>query len=112
APCDGDSKTTSQTITVQISPVVDDIAIAPSEVTVQEDTITNLNLALVLGDSEGPMQSITGEGDAATGLESVNWVSLSVSDENARFTAVDPSLLIDNGDGTWVVTDVTRLNEI
>ncbi|MDF5512622.1 hypothetical protein P3696_25935, partial [Vibrio parahaemolyticus] len=28
APCDGDSKTTSQTITVQISPVVDDIAIA------------------------------------------------------------------------------------
>ncbi|MCA6719551.1 RTX toxin [Vibrio sp. 1409] len=112
APCDGDSKTTSQTITVQISPAVDDIAIAPSQVTVQEDTITNLNLALVLGDSEGPMQSITGEGDAATGLESVNWVSLSVSDENARFTAVDPSLLIDNGDGTWVVTDVTRLNEI
>ncbi|EKO3943834.1 RTX toxin [Vibrio fluvialis] len=112
APCDGDSLTTSQTITVQIAPVVDEITLVPASVTVQEDTTTALNLELVLGDSVESGQTITGEGAAATGLETVNWVTISLSQTGAVLSAQDASLVIDNGDGTWTVTDASRLDEI
>ncbi|MFW1485169.1 hypothetical protein ACEV9B_23465, partial [Vibrio parahaemolyticus] len=58
APC-GDSTTTSQTITVQVAPVVDEIVIEPANLSVQEDTTTTLDLELVLGDSVEAGQSMT-----------------------------------------------------
>ncbi|WP_415679370.1 Ig-like domain-containing protein [Vibrio mytili] len=111
APCDGETKTTSQTITVQIAPVVDDINVEPNIISVQEDTRTTLGLDLVLGDSVEAGQTISGEGNTATGLETVNWIRISVSDD-AVLLAQDNSLLVDNGDGTWTITDAERLNEV
>ncbi|CAM2966776.1 Ig-like domain-containing protein [Vibrio diazotrophicus] len=111
APCDGDTKTTAQTITIQIAPVVDDITISPTNVVVQEDTVSTLNLELILGDSIADSQIIRGEGESSTGKETVNWVTLSVSN-GASISAVDNALITDNGDGTWTITDVSRLNEI
>ncbi|MFW1480342.1 RTX toxin, partial [Vibrio parahaemolyticus] len=110
APC-GDSTTTSQTITVQVAPVVDEIIIEPANLSVQEDITTTLDLGLVLGDSVEAGQIMTGEGEASTGLETVNWIQVSVSND-AILMAQDSSLLVDNGDGSWAVTDPSRLNEI
>lgn len=110
APC-GDSTTTSQTITVQVAPVVDEIVIEPANLSVQEDTTTTLDLELVLGDSVEAGQSMTGEGETSTGLETVNWIQVSVSND-AILMAQDSSLLVDNGDGSWTVTDPSRLNEV
>lgn len=96
---------------MQVAPVVDEIVIEPANLSVQEDTTTTLDLELVLGDSVEAGQSITGEGEVSTGLETVNWIQVSVSND-AILMAQDSSLLVDNGDGSWTVTDPSRLNEI
>ncbi|TKF82212.1 hypothetical protein, partial [Vibrio sp. F13] len=79
SPCNGETVTTAQTISIQVLPVVDDITVATDSTTIQEDIATDLNLELVLGDSVEDGQLITGEGNSATGKETVNSLTITVS---------------------------------
>ncbi|MFS1947487.1 RTX toxin [Vibrio lentus] len=113
SPCNGDTVTTQQTISIQVLPVVDDITVATDSTTIQEDIATDLNLELVLGDSVEDGQLITGEGNSATGKETVNSLTITVSNGGtlSEYPA-DTGLLVDNGNGTWTVTDPSRLSDV
>ncbi|TVU65845.1 RTX toxin [Vibrio atlanticus] len=113
SPCNGDTVTTDQTISIQVLPVVDDITVATDSTTIQEDITTDLNLELVLGDSVEDGQLITGEGNSATGKETVNSLTITVSNGGtlSEYPA-DTGLLVDNGNGTWTVTDPSRLSDV
>ncbi|NOJ08654.1 T1SS-143 repeat domain-containing protein [Vibrio splendidus] len=115
SPCNGDTVTTDQTISIQVLPVVDDITVATDSTTIQEDITTDLNLELVLGDSVEDGQLITGEGNSATGKESVNSLTITVSNGGTLSespTDTDTGLLVDNGNGEWTVTDPSRLSDV
>ncbi|MEZ8737920.1 Ig-like domain-containing protein [Vibrio sp. 10N.239.312.D08] len=113
SPCSGDTVTTAQTISIQVLPVVDDITVEADSTTIQEDIATDLNLELVLGDSVEDGQLITGEGNSATGKETVNSLTVSISNgATLSETPTDTGLLVDNGDGTWTVTDPSRLSDV
>ncbi|MFA0510896.1 MULTISPECIES: Ig-like domain-containing protein [unclassified Vibrio] len=113
SPCNGDTVTTQQTISIQVLPVVDDITVATDSTTIQEDIATDLNLELVLGDSVEDGQLITGEGNSATGKETVNSLTITVSNGGTLSESpADTGLLVDNGDGTWTVTDPSRLSDV
>ncbi|MCF7493979.1 RTX toxin [Vibrio sp. L5-1] len=113
SPCNGETVTTAQTISIQVLPVVDDITVATDSTTIQEDIATDLNLELVLGDSVEDGQLITGEGNSATGKETVNSLTITVSNGGtlSEYPA-DTGLLVDNGNGTWTVTDPSRLSDV
>lgn len=110
SPCNGDSVTTQQTITIQVTPVVDEISVSSDTTSIKEDTATDLNLELILGDSVESGQAITGEGNSATGKETVNSLTVTISAGAALSGPVD--VLQDNNDGTWTILDPTRLNEV
>ncbi|MEZ9288300.1 RTX toxin [Vibrio lentus] len=113
SPCNGDTVTTQQTISIQVLPVVDDITVATDSTTIQEDIATDLNLELVLGDSVEDGQLITGEGNSATGKETVNSLTITVSNGGMLSESpADTGLLVDNGNGTWTVTDPSRLSDV
>ncbi|UXA00540.1 RTX toxin [Vibrio splendidus] len=113
SPCNGDTLTTEQTISIQVLPVVDDITVATDSTTIQEDIATDLNLELVLGDSVEDGQLITGEGNSATGKETVNSLTITVSNGGTLSESpADTGLLVDNGNGTWTVTDPSRLSDV
>lgn len=113
SPCNGDSLTTDQTISIQVVPVVDNITVSSDVSAIDEDTVTDLNLELILGDSIEASQTITGEGQSSTGKETVNSLTISVSNGvQLSETPTDTGLLVENGDGSWTVTDPTRLNDI
>ncbi|MEZ9893234.1 type I secretion C-terminal target domain-containing protein [Vibrio lentus] len=113
SPCNGDTVTTQQTISIQVLPVVDDITVATDSTTIQEDIATDLNLELVLGDSVEDGQLITGEGNSATGKETVNSLTITVSNGGTLSESpADTGLLVDNGNGTWTVTDPSRLSHV
>ncbi|MFI3275055.1 Ig-like domain-containing protein [Vibrio sp.] len=113
SPCNGDTVTTNQTISIQVLPVVDDITVATDSTTIQEDITTDLNLELVLGDSIEDGQLITGEGNSATGKETVNSLTITVSNGvTLSESPADTGLLVDNGNGTWTVTDPSRLSDV
>ncbi|MEZ8882503.1 RTX toxin [Vibrio sp. 10N.261.51.A7] len=113
SPCSGDTVTTAQTISIQVLPVVDDITVEADSTTIQEDIATDLNLELVLGDSVEDGQLITGEGNSATGKETVNSLTVSISNgATLSETPTDTGLLVDNGNGTWTVTDPSRLSDV
>ncbi|MEH0665940.1 type I secretion C-terminal target domain-containing protein [Vibrio scophthalmi] len=108
--CNGTSVTTDQTITIKITPVVDDIAVTADTYTIQEDAVSDLNLSLILGDSIEDSQTITGEGTEATGKETVNSLTVTLT---AGATLSGPAdVLQDNGDGTWTILQPDRLNEV
>ncbi|WP_234496916.1 type I secretion C-terminal target domain-containing protein [Vibrio maritimus] len=113
--CNGSSLTTTQTISIDIRPVVDDITLSTVLSRIDEDVASDLDLQLILGDSvklDGS-QTVIGEGESATGKETVNFFNIQVSD-GATLSAPgsDNSWLIDNGDGSYTITDVTRLSEV
>ncbi|EGQ9168524.1 RTX toxin [Vibrio cholerae] len=113
SPCNGTSVTTDQTITIQVVPVVDNITVSSSVSVIQEDAVTDLNLQFLLGDSVESGQTISGEGNSATGKETVN--SLTVSVTNGATLQEIPNntgLLVDNGNGTYTITDPSRLGDI
>nr|PMI92295.1 RTX toxin [Vibrio lentus] len=113
SPCNGDTVTTQQTISIQVLPVVDDITVATDSTTIQEDIATDLNLELVLGDSVEDGQLITGEGNSATGKETVNSLTIMVSNGGTLSESpADTGLLVDNGNGTWTITDPSRLSDV
>ncbi|CAK1849209.1 RTX toxin [Vibrio crassostreae] len=113
SPCNGETVTTNQTISIQVLPVVDDITVATDSTTIQEDITTDLNLELVLGDSVETGQLITGEGNSATGKETVNSLTITVSNGGTLSESpADTGLLVDNGNGTWTVTDPSRLSDV
>ncbi|MEZ9567946.1 RTX toxin [Vibrio splendidus] len=113
SPCNGETVTTAQTISIQVLPVVDDITVATDSTTIQEDIATDLNLELVLGDSVEDGQLITGEGNSATGKETVNSLTITVSNGvTLSESPADTGLLVDNGNGTWTVTDPSRLSDV
>ncbi|WP_408063557.1 RTX toxin [Vibrio pelagius] len=113
SPCNGDSVTTDQTISIQVVPVVDDIIVNSDSNVIQEDITTDLNLELVLGDSVEEGQLITGEGNSATGKETVNSLTVSVSNgATLSVSLLNIGLLEDNGDDTWTVTDPSRLSDV
>ncbi len=110
--CNGDTKTTIQTVNIEIRPVVDEISLSTSVSSIDEDIATNLNLELILGDSIVSGQTVTGEGESATGKETVNSLTLTVSNGAVIQAEGDPTWLIDNGNGTWTITDSSKLSEI
>ncbi|QLE95706.1 RTX toxin [Vibrio sp. Scap24] len=111
--CSGETVTTDQTISIQVLPVVDDITVATDSTTIQEDITTDLNLELVLGDSVEDGKLITGEGNSATGKETVNSLTITVSNGvTLSESPADTGLLVDNGNGTWTVTDPSRLSDV
>jgi len=113
SPCNGETVTTAQTISIQVLPVVDDITVATDSTTIQEDIATDLNLELVLGDSVEDGQLITGEGNSATGKETVNSLTITVSNGGTLSESpADTGLLVDNGNGSWTVTDPSRLSDV
>lgn len=113
SPCNGQTVTTEQTISIQVLPVVDDITVEADSTTIQEDTATDLNLELVLSDSVEDGQLITGEGNSATGKETVNSLTITVSNGGTLSESPsDTGLLVDNGNGTWTVTDPSRLSDV
>ncbi|MEZ8640814.1 Ig-like domain-containing protein [Vibrio sp. NC2] len=113
SPCNGETVTTAQTISIQVLPVVDDITVAADSTTIQEDIATDLNLELVLGDSVEDGQLIEGEGNSATGKETVNSLTITVSNGvTLSESPADTGLLVDNGNGTWTVTDPSRLSDV
>ncbi|MFA0057035.1 T1SS-143 repeat domain-containing protein [Vibrio echinoideorum] len=113
SPCNGDTVTTDQTISIQVLPVVDDITVATDSTTIQEDITTDLNLELVLGDSVEGGQLITGEGNSATGKETINSLTITVSNGGTLSESpTDTGLLVDNGNGEWTVTDPSRLSDV
>ncbi|MEZ9314709.1 Ig-like domain-containing protein [Vibrio lentus] len=113
SPCNGDTVTTQQTISIQVLPVVDDITVATDSTTIQEDIATDLNLELVLGDSVEDGQLITGEGNSATGKETVNSLTITVSNGGTLSESpADTGLLVDKGNGTWTITDPSRLSDV
>lgn len=92
--------------------MVDEIILSTAFSNIDEDVASDLDLQLILGDSiklDGS-QTVVGEGESATGKETVNSFTIRVS-EGATLSG-DPSWLTDNGDGSWTVTDVTRLPEV
>ncbi|MGR5500194.1 type I secretion C-terminal target domain-containing protein [Vibrio sp. DNB22_10_4] len=110
--CNGSSLTTTQTVSIAIRPIVDDIILSTAFSRIDEDVASDLDLQLVLGDSiklDGS-QTVIGEGESSTGKETVNSFTIRVSD--GATLSGDPSWLTDNGDGSWTVTDVTRLPDV
>lgn len=110
--CNGSSLTTTQTVSIAIRPVVDEIILSTAFSNIDEDVASDLDLQLVLGDSvklDGS-QTVIGEGESATGKETINSFTIQVS--NGATLSGDPSWLTDNGDGSWTVTDVTRLPDV
>ncbi len=47
--CDGSSLTTSQTINIEIRPVVDEIILSTAFTDIDEDVTTDIGLTLILG---------------------------------------------------------------
>ncbi|MFA0087213.1 RTX toxin [Vibrio sp. 10N.261.51.F12] len=110
--CSGESKTTLQTINIDIHPVVDEFVLSSSLTTINEDNSTDLNLEILLGDSVEAGQTITGEGNPATGQETINSLEITVSD-GAILSAPGITLwLVDHGDGSYTITDATKLSEV
>ncbi|WP_441370009.1 T1SS-143 repeat domain-containing protein [Vibrio vulnificus] len=110
--CNGDSVTTTQTIDIEILPVVDDLVVS-SITSMDEDVVTQLDLSVVLGDSVEAGQTISGEGNSATGKETINSLMIKVpSGVTLVETPADTGLLTDNGDGTYTINDATRLTDI
>ncbi|MBP2698698.1 RTX toxin [Photobacterium sp. CAIM 1937] len=113
--CNGQKSTTTQNIKIDVAPVVDDITITTTQTTVKEDnnntdTPVDLNLEILLGDSVLGGQSITGEGDSATGKETINWMKITLVPGGTLMG--DASILTQNPDGSWQILDPARLNEI
>ncbi len=111
--CNGSKVTTDNTIRIEIAPVVDDFIIRSPVTSINEDTIADLNLELILGDSVEEGQLISGEGALATGKESVLSMIITVpagvvlSDNSG-----ESSYLVDNGNNTYSILDPTRLGDI
>ncbi|HAS8598215.1 TPA: type I secretion C-terminal target domain-containing protein [Vibrio vulnificus] len=110
--CNGDSVTTAQAVDIEILPIVDDMLVS-SITTMDEDGVTDLNLSLILGDSVEAGQTISGEGNSATGKETINSLMIKVpSGVTLVETPADTGLLTDNGDGTYTINDAARLGDI
>ena len=109
--CNGDSVTTHQQINIVVEPVVDEITLTSDVTSMQEDVAADINLALVLGDSVESGQSIEGEGIPSEGKETVNSLTLTLP-ADCQLIADDPGLLVDQGNGVWVISDPARLDEI
>ncbi|MBD8511083.1 RTX toxin [Photobacterium sp. CAU 1568] len=111
--CNGDSVTTNQQVNIVVEPVVDDITLTADATSIQEDVATDINLALILGDSIETGQSIEGEGIPAEGKETVNTLTLTLTlPADCELVADDPGLLAYQGNGVWVISDPARLDEI
>ncbi|WP_235869043.1 Ig-like domain-containing protein [Photobacterium kishitanii] len=108
--CNGQSSQTTQTIKIEVIPVVDDIIVNAGQTTIQEDTESAINLELILGDNIFSGQTISGEGTAATGKETINWLKITLP-AGAKLDG-DTSILQDNNDGSWTIKDPTRLGEL
>ncbi|MCG9788705.1 RTX toxin [Vibrio mediterranei] len=110
--CDGSSLTTTQTVNIDIRPVVDEIILSTAFTDIDEDVTTDLDLTLILGDSIESGQTVVGEGDSATGKETVNSFTIAVSNGAQIVADGNPTWLVDNGDGSWTLTDVTKLPDV
>ncbi|WP_039860836.1 type I secretion C-terminal target domain-containing protein [Photobacterium sp. SKA34] len=108
--CNGQSSKTTQTIKIEVIPVVDDIIVNAEQTTIQEDTESAINLELILGDNIFAGQTISGEGESATGKETINWLTITLP-AGAKLNG-DPAILQDNGNSTWTIKDPTRLGEL
>ncbi|KJG40495.1 RTX toxin [Photobacterium angustum] len=108
--CNGQSSKTTQNIKIEVIPVVDDIIVNAGQTTIQEDTESAINLELILGDNIFAGQTISGEGESATGKETINWLKITLP-AGAKLNG-DPAILQDNGDNTWTIKDPTRLGEL
>ncbi len=108
--CNGQSSKTTQTIKIEVIPVVDDIIVSTEQTTIQEDIESAINLELILGDNIFSGQTISGEGTAATGKETINWLKITLP-AGAKLDG-DAAILQDNGDGSWTIKDPTRLGEL
>ncbi|MCG3865460.1 type I secretion C-terminal target domain-containing protein [Photobacterium sp. Ph5] len=108
--CNGQSSKTTQNIKIEVIPVVDDIIVNAGQTTIQEDTESAINLELILGDNIFAGQTISGEGESATGKETINWLKITLP-AGAKLDG-DASILQDNGDGSWTIKDPTRLGEL
>ncbi|PST99525.1 type I secretion C-terminal target domain-containing protein [Photobacterium aquimaris] len=108
--CNGQSSKTTQNIKIEVIPVVDDIIVNAGQNTIQEDTESAINLELILGDNIFAGQTISGEGELATGKETINWLTITLP-AGAKLNG-DPAILQDNGDNTWTIKDPTRLGEL
>ncbi len=108
--CNGQTSTTSQEIKIEVVPVVDDIIVNAGQTTIQEDTESAINLELVLGDNIFAGQTISGEGESATGKETINWLKITLSADAKLYG--DASIIQDNNDGSWTIKDPTRLGEV
>ncbi|PSW66042.1 RTX toxin [Photobacterium leiognathi subsp. mandapamensis] len=108
--CNGQTSTTSQEIKIEVVPVVDDIIVNAGQTTIQEDTESAINLELVLGDNIFAGQTISGEGESATGKETINWLKITLSADAKLYG--DTSIIQDNNDGSWTIKDPTRLGEV
>ncbi|MGR5452391.1 hypothetical protein ACP3V3_22250, partial [Vibrio sp. PNB22_3_1] len=81
---------------------VDDFSVIVGNSVIQEDTTTAINLELVLGDSIEDGQTISGEGNEATGKESVLSMVITVPDGVVLSDiSGDSSYIQDNGDNTY-----------
>lgn len=111
--CNGTSNETNNTISIEILPVVDDFSVYVGRSTIQEDTATDINLSLVLGDNLGLNQDIVGEGNAATGKETVQSMTITVPDGVILSDGSgDDSYIVSNGDNSYSILDATRLHDI
>ncbi|WP_439787889.1 T1SS-143 repeat domain-containing protein [Photobacterium leiognathi] len=108
--CNGQTSTTSQEIKIEVVPVVDDIIVNAGQTTIQEDTESAINIELVLGDNIFAGQTISGEGESATGKETINWLKITLSADAKLYG--DASIIQDNNDGSWTIKDPTRLGEV
>ncbi|MGR5467256.1 RTX toxin [Vibrio astriarenae] len=111
--CNGTSNETDNTIKLEILPVVDDFSVIVGNSVIQEDTTTAINLELVLGDSIEDGQTISGEGNEATGKESVLSMVITVPDGVVLSDiSGDSSYIQDNGDNTYTIKDESRLADL
>lgn len=100
----GDTFSESQTLTVDVAPVVDGVTLESPTTTINEDTATTLNLNFSFDDSN----------EAGEGIESLDpavTVILGTPD-GGSLNASPTGILLDNMDGTWDVLDNSRINEI
>ncbi|MDR9827730.1 RTX toxin, partial [Vibrio sp. FNV 38] len=111
--CNGTSNETENTIKLDIIPVVDNFTVSVGKNSIQEDTTTDLDLALVLGDSLESGQIIEGEGTDSTGKESVLSMTITVP-EGVKLSdnSGDSSYIKDLGNNTYTITDSSRLGDI
>ncbi|MEI6893934.1 MAG: type I secretion C-terminal target domain-containing protein [Colwellia sp.] len=96
----GDTRTEDQVLEFEITPVVDGVELIAETTEILEDTFTELNLSACFEDS-----NITGEG-----VETITSLTLTLPE--GGFLSAPDGVLTDNGDGTWTVNDLTRIDEI